>query len=305
MSVFEISGANKHTIITIQNDPSQRLALKYIGHEHYSMYFFNGLDLYGDAIATLVAQADAVTLVVVYSSLQTLMPVMRFVAQLDHVHLHQDAVKHKYLQRCKLNEGEELQMGQCSHPLVAPIVLVMDSDLFAADPSSVESIFLQQLTRFMALLHGGSMMAVNNLQEVVESATVAEIISKLEHPDLESDPDSVVQVFTYRDTNTHPSLFIPKGWDSWSRIALLAKSIYYDPLFATHNLLTQDSEFEHLMSLYTEYLAAPQTANSANEPNAALTALLLFAIKTYKPPKSPPTSPLPITFQSIIDSIRH
>lgn len=135
------------------------------------------------------------------------------------------------------------------------LVLQNCDSVSEANCFSRNTIFTQQALRYLALKHGATFGAVSGVASVLDYTPALEsLISHVFLPpqDAKSHTFSPAGSLITNDAYSHQLL--RQGWDSWSRILLVAKSA---PVSSTTGLLlTSDGMIGELNDLYTDYIEA-------------------------------------------------
>lgn len=303
MSVFETNVPQSlTTIIVLQDDSKLNLTMQFIPGDRYSIYIFNGLELYGDAIGQLIEQTESVILMPVFSDIQRLLAMFKFIYQLAGDDDKRKLVKEQFIECYNRQNNVEsqplLEEGQCSYPVVLPLIGIVDSKVLDSNVDEVESIMIQQLLRYLVLLHGGSLVSINDVNETIRLPhKVAKLVSEL----YDSDPLEI-PLFSPKESNGEITLAVPRAWDSWRRISLLSQSIYYDEQYSKYNLFTDEAQIHRFTAIYLDYIRTKSTDDEKEDDG--VNEVMKVVSSGYKPPSAPFCSTSPtVSYQTIMKAI--
>lgn len=223
MTIFDHVEESKQLIIVLLN--FGELDLSYQLENNYRIYFINGLNIFEKVLDDLIVQNPIV--IIKYDSYISFLEIISYISSFQDKELQKETRK-QFLTQHGVHNDDPPTKGQCDLPFVCRIIVVLSCKF---DPVSVPFVKLQQFLRFVATLHGGAFM----------------IIQQLDLPTTKLINESEFVNVVLSDNPIRMS--IPRGWDSWNRIQILGKS-HYDK----QDLLTNDDDLNELLQKYTAFL---------------------------------------------------
>lgn len=251
---YESVGQNniEDHIIVLNDDRTKPSTFLHYKVADKSVFYFNGFQLYRDTIKYMIKHKRHVTVIPIYTDIQTLLLIVQFIFGLKDVEKSM-VMKQRIIQQYKYYSKTDLLDERIGlEPLPVRLFICIDRAQFNADVTSAEFVMVQQLCRLVALIHGSSVIITSNLHELmqdhIQTTRILNTIGVIN--DIYPEPEPL-----YKDGSIDViRLLIPAGWDSWSKIILLAKSIVYEPGTSSYKLFTSESELHQIIKLYISYL---------------------------------------------------
>lgn len=217
-------------ILILANSPVPSIDMNVAGHDN--VYIFRQPLAFADHIGSVVANHDTRVIIVHHSFENT-------------VELLQLLYKH--------NPGPHNQVGDGADPtmvIAGEVFLAVDQKLLEPDFLAPKCILMQQALRVMSMKHGGSVVVIDDLdRHLARPKQLLQFIdcakSMAPKPILEGSGD-------WNDgSELTPSLFVPSMWDSYHKIALLAKLVIY---LGDSKLLADANDCILFSQAYTDYM---------------------------------------------------
>lgn len=192
-----------------------------------------------------------------------------------------------------LNYKPNIPQGHGDTQLGYECYLSMDcSEESESSIISAKCVALQQILRLAALKHGAAFASISGLLCLIEDPSqVLHLLSSIGkdslQPVLDLDGSSAGSFYVHQR--------IPLGWDSYSKILLVAKSLPHLPV---DFCLREDVQIEEINDLYANWL---ETSETEEKFFTKLRGLNLMEPKTLTTPLEKPEI---ITFVDIIKSIK-
>lgn len=156
----------------------------------------------------------------------------------------------------------KLPKGHNDIPVAFQLAIVQQCDDFERlEHLSERNVSIQQILRFLALIHGGTYAAVSGISSISkDSQKLSYFASDLVNNSI--DPEMLI--YSVKGAKWGAGVEIhqstPPGWDSWSKIELSAKTITRD---LGREMLDSEDALNMLYNVYTNYCAH----NGAEEKN--------------------------------------
>lgn len=231
-------------------------------HEIYVIYNFV---VYTKFIESVIAKDNNknVTVIAVYTNLQDLFRLTKILHRIGSDELkqthqsqwikrhHQFMSPQDYDSNATFNP--ELGPGHADKPLAMEVIFLFDDKTMGKDHLSPTSISTQQILRFIALKHSASFVIISGLKSLAsdEMAIIA-LLQKTTGAGIE--PMSIYEDEGLKVTEiVHIKTLIPMGWDTWTRIELLAKAGFHTSTQAA-KLLACEQDFTDLNQHYDTFL---------------------------------------------------
>ncbi|ODV64642.1 hypothetical protein HYPBUDRAFT_96318, partial [Hyphopichia burtonii NRRL Y-1933] len=243
--------------------------INYYTEGNHEIYVMCNYSVYAKYLESLLQPNELEThLVPVFSSIEELYPLLYMINKIGGAPAGKTKLKFidnlKYFMKVSSLDDDEdydgddipinLSSGQAERPLNMDLIIVLDSDLFSQDHLLPYSVSTQQLLRFLSLQHSGSFAIVSGVQSFISSG--ASILSlSYNHP---PEPISIYdEDGVFISDNLFVNILIPLGWDSWSKIEILAKSAAHGgPQLSKSRLLSSLEEIQEFNTLYEQFLDA-------------------------------------------------
>ncbi|KAK6456792.1 uncharacterized protein RJT20DRAFT_34425 [Scheffersomyces xylosifermentans] len=132
---------------------------------------------------------------------------------------------------------------ECDLPVPFQLFFILDSKILASDPISTKSIALQQYLRFISVKHGASLVVAENTQDIIENPEDLIGLEMAAQPILELDNAAATNGILVNQ-------YIPRAWDSWSKIILIAKSVGF---LSPGSMLATTQDIQDFKILYNSY----------------------------------------------------
>lgn len=245
-----VDSRNGEVIVVMSDNGkiSSTFAYLAIGDKH--VYYFNGFELYKDTVKYMLSRRQT-TFIPVYSNLTVLIRMMQLVNSVNDTSILEENKQQFMRYYLHYHETEVVDDVSGQEPLLVLLIICIDREQFKADITSAEFISVQQVCRMISLMHGGSVVVTNNVYNItkdrISTTSLLKTVGLLDNEYPEPEP-----LFKEVYMDLVP-LFIPRGWDSWNKIVLLAKSIYYDPEASSYMLFT-DPDPQSITSTYISCL---------------------------------------------------
>ncbi|KAK6200097.1 uncharacterized protein RJT21DRAFT_40254 [Scheffersomyces amazonensis] len=150
--------------------------------------------------------------------------------------------------------------GQGDRFIPIDLSIVIDPKEFLTNTNSylsISSIALQQYLRYFTLKHGARLAVIKQIDYIQFPHKLIDYFQKLQ-----DQPQPIFDSFESTDnTSKNPftlNLFIPKAWDSWSKIILVSKSMFHD----NESLLGNTEVIEEFDLAYNQYIESEQSNDS-------------------------------------------
>lgn len=267
-----VLGCLKETIFT---------PIKYWHSNAHEIYVIGRAPLFLSYIEALLQKHinDNVLVVLVYGDILTLLEVLLVLHKVSKTG-DLAAYKEKYLalykhQITRDSGGKVGGRGEIKHPkghndvpLAFKLAIVQLCDgLDRLDHLSEGNVAIQQLLRFLALIHGGVYAGVSGLSKIADdgpqlAALAGDLVNRAIDPEM--------HIYDVNGSKWALGVVIhqltPPGWDSWSKIELAAQTILRD---SHRHMLDNGDAFDTLYEAYTNYCAHEETAQE-NDLKAVL-----------------------------------
>lgn len=245
MSIFNTNVPNNPKVIVI-SDVGQ--LVKYLLESEYEVYYVNGISLFKDLIESLLVYDPIIVIDFIdYTSLLTL---LRFLYGFDD-DLKKLKVRRDFLEKYNTYNNDKPTTGTCDYPLNTRIIINI-REYNSVDLTTLDNLKLQQILRFICLLHGGSF--------IISKSPIAQLLK-------ENDLLNPI----YQDF-----LSIPQGWDSWDRIRILSKSTY-----DSEGLLVDDNDMKTFLQVYTDFLTGDESIFKYLKVEIPIVSKPVYVPKTY------------------------
>lgn len=238
-------------------------SIKYISDPTTDIYICSRIPLFRQYVADLLRKGPGrVTVLLIHEQIDVLVELLATLS-VESSEFQVEQTTQSYTNEYKkvLNGFHEaapnfhytLPPGQADLPLGFEVFILRDtSEVAELHYLSEESVALQQILRFVALKHGAVYAAFSGISSVVNSCSgIRALISSLSE-ELSSEN---LHIYDSHGVNVTGDLFlhqlIPLGWDSWSKIEVLAKTI---PRSSSRPLISE-REIADLNDLYDKYFA--------------------------------------------------
>lgn len=265
------------TQFVVISNKQGRLQIKYEFSANYEGYLINGIEVYGQVVEKILRKETVV--VVVFTGFDEYLPIMRALWRMGD-DIGRKTVKTEYIHQAEHHNGSKsLSRGECDMPMAYNVVTVMSAKEYNYDSTDGEFLKDQQKVRAISLAHGGSFVVVDGVDGVgvgvgVDSVdSVGEVIKAMGYVDgLAGVVQAVFERRGLGPLELGPALgplgpgpgprivlAIPRGWDSWNRIQLVARAIYHEGLFDS------DSAVEEFIRGYGEFLEKEEGEERDND----------------------------------------
>ncbi|EGW35162.1 uncharacterized protein SPAPADRAFT_48197 [Spathaspora passalidarum NRRL Y-27907] len=236
----------KTVVVILEGDLS---SIEYEGCDSIEVYKVTNLFQYESYVKSVIAKRLAhVSVVIQFTTIESLTKVMYFLNQFDGNRQTQKAKFIKQLEKFARELQPEttgdkvsvtLAQGQCELPLSFPVTILFDSNQIKDNELSPATIFNLQLARYIALKHGGDIIAASNIGSIITAKNIPTILN------LEIPPKPIFSV-----GNDTIVIYIPQAWDSWNKIILQGKSIVSSN---NDDVIRQESNLAQLNMHYDDF----------------------------------------------------
>lgn len=285
--------------------------------KNHDIYLISNLNIFKDYVQKVILKniQGKITVFVVFNSLESFVPILAFLSSFNDIEARQQQ-KQKYcddyvyyLKQLQMVNGDgasdvyesdlHLYSGQCDQPLPFELVVILDSQSLKGDHLSPRSISIQQLLRLLTLKHGGLFACISNTPQIMsKSDSVLDVLLQIGYqPNSSNNNEHTTrpkpipiyqqsQVSANSDIKVH--LLIPKGWDSWNKIQILATSSIADTEDPSYYTLSNEIDSNKLNLMYNTYLETIHTNPEQNTPNQNEENLLATISMDHKSSKNSP-----------------
>lgn len=273
-------------------------SIRYLPSNSHDVYIIGRLPLFLTYIQSLLEAhaSDTVTVILIYDEINLLLEVLSLLRKTSSekkLAAHKDRYLTHYKNELARVSGNsaitktevKVPQGHGDVPLGYNLSIVqLCDDLDQLDHLSESNVALQQLLRFIAMMHGGTYAAISGLEKIAKDGLALALLAN-DVVNNSVDPD--MHIYDVGGSSWGHGISIhqltPPGWDSWSKIELTAKSI---PRSSDKRMLDSDDTFFRLHSAYIDYFA--QFGQDEKEELATILATFLD-IKAVSPPPKHPT----------------
>lgn len=275
----------KRVIVLLGSGTKNGTSINYFTEGKYEIYVMCNYSVYAKYLESLLQPNELEThLVPVFSSMEELYPLLYMINKIGGAPAGKTKLKFidnlKYFMKVSsLDDNEDydgddipinLSPGQAERPLNMDLIIVLDSDLFSQDHLLPYSVSTQQLLRFLSLQHSGSFAIVSGVQSFISSGASILSLVKFIDQSVEGQPNESqsynhppepISIYdedgVFISDNLFVNILIPLGWDSWSKIEILAKSAAHGgPQLSKSRLLSSLEEIQEFNTLYEQFLDA-------------------------------------------------
>lgn len=346
-NIFENNVGKKKTVLILLGNrykPSNGTSIKYMKNEDHDIYVLSNYQVYIKYVESLLKETETrdIHLLPVFntfSELLNLLGILDKQGNPDHKNTYRnqfiDGYMHYLKSSIELDDNEDafevkLSQGQADRPLSYNVTLLLDTESFAQDHLSTSSISVQQILRFIGLKHSTSLIAVSgiltlikndeairNLLQIVDHGKILDNIRREQSLEQLQRPEPISiydEAGIFSSEGVFINLLIPRGWDSWNKIELVAKSIIHDAshILKTRLLISKD-DFLQLDQLYNEYFIDDATGDSYDKQRDLLDFIELkksdigsFTDDNFSNTNSTATSSMntkPLTYQNLLKDV--
>lgn len=282
-SVFDINYSQKDVIIIIHQFAT--LSINYLYTNDYDICIISNLNIFEKYLRRELSQSThrKITVITVLSDIKVFIQTMIFLNSFDNdegrlQNKNQFTEEYAYYLKemqygddnsgYELNESElAFSPGQCDVPLPFELIVVLDTLELNDDHLSPRSVFLQQFFRFVSLKHGGIFVCTSNTTSLItDEKVILSFLLQIGHQGITKTqqiqlnrPEPIALYQSSRDsnnTNLYIRLLLPKGWDSWNKIQILATPAIYENGNSKYYILANEDEFHKLNLAYITYIDA-------------------------------------------------
>lgn len=280
-TIFDTRPSQKDIIIILHQYTT--LSINYLYTNDYDIYIISNLNIFDKYLRRELSQNThrKVTVITVLGDTEDVIHAIEFLNSFDNSEgrlqeKNQFAEEYAYYLK-KIQYGEDtngygLEDGElkfppgcCDMPLSFELIVVLDNTELKNDHLSPRSVFLQQLFRFISLKHGGTFVCTSNTQALITSEKVLlHFLLQIGHqhttktPRIQLNKPEAIAIYesdhSVNGEYLHICLLSPKGWDSWSKIQILATPIVHEKDKSKYNILSNENEFNKLNRVYNAYL---------------------------------------------------
>lgn len=255
------------TQFVVISNKQEPLQIKYEFSAKYKGYLINGIDVYGKVVEKVLRKGAVV--VVMFTGFDEYLPIMRALWRMGDDN-GRKTVKTEYIHQAEHHNGSKsLSRGECDMPMAYNVVTVMKAKDYNYDSTDGEFLKAQQKVRAISLVHGGSFVVVDGDGAGAGGESVDGVGEVMKAMGYVDGLIGVVQAVPGMDLGLGPMLgpaesgpgpgivlAIPRGWDSWNRIQLVARAIYHEGLF------DNDSDVEEFIRGYGEALCSRDSTDN-------------------------------------------
>ncbi|KAG7194692.1 uncharacterized protein KQ657_004369 [Scheffersomyces spartinae] len=222
--IIESPRDSKETLIVISG--SQSLLVKYETRHNHDVYYVNNVLILGSLVKGFIQKQIQPIMIVIYDDLRSFLGALKVLYNLNQTNSVQ--FEHTF--------------SECDSPIQFKTYFMIPSKLITADILSSQSISAQLFARALSLKHGATVVShTNDLDWVFEL-----IINN------DNNTFDLLRPKPVAEEKNNLILYIPKGWDSWSKISLLAKvSLGHGSSIPQ---LANDKEYTDFIHAYEQYL---------------------------------------------------
>ncbi|KAM9929930.1 hypothetical protein OXX59_000876 [Metschnikowia pulcherrima] len=276
-----LSPTREYTVIIICSaQTAYDTSIRYVSEGSHDIYVISRVYSFFTYLEKLVEQMTNVPkarLILVNHNMNVLVDVLRLITRkspTELTKLQRDKYIMSYKENMLKSSGTASDLGSDFHVTLPSghadvtsgfdLAIIQDcAEIDDINHISEKNVFTQQALRFMALKHGARFAAVSGFQDLIQNAvTMISLTNRL----FQNSHGTTLVVYKAEGipfteiASIHQ--YIPVGWDSWSKVILVAKSI---PQFSKYKkLLTMDVHLEELNDAYDEYFRASTQAPDVN-----------------------------------------
>ncbi|ODV77554.1 uncharacterized protein CANTADRAFT_315418 [Suhomyces tanzawaensis NRRL Y-17324] len=231
---------------------ASKLSIEFFPSSECDVYIITNPKSFLSYIQKLVEPVEDLSIVTIFSGLENLVEALKFLAQFTsneskYRTIYENNCRH-HSKAYRLEESElplVMSEGQYDLPLAFNLSIILDSkDL--DDHLAAKSVVLQQYLRLIALKHGGLLLSLQDLSEVLKTPQKLFQFNPQAKPIYDSSQ-------TVEQDGIDVVLNIPSGWDSWTKIILLAKSAIFQD---NPSLMLDEKSLREANKTYDDYFEA-------------------------------------------------
>lgn len=218
---------------------SQSLAVKWETRLQCDVYHVHNVLILASIMQGFLQKQIEPTVVVIYEDLRSFSATLKVLYNLNET---KRAVYQKQFTQAKQvyygSNEHILAKGECDSPIAFKVYFMIPSKTITVDVLSNKSISAQLFVRVLSLKHGATVISH------------ADDVNWLLNSIIDKSLD-LLQPKPVAEESVSLTLLIPKGWDSWSKINILAK------VSLVHGSIPQfagDEEYAKFICTYDKYL---------------------------------------------------
>lgn len=206
---------------------------------NYDVYKVNSIYMFKDYIRTLAHKYEVPTkVIIIYTTIESTLKTAKEIASINYIDTKEDNDNEHNAQKT----SGRVSVNQRTTSAF-DFYFVMTSSLLRPNILSYESISAQQFVRFTALNLSATVAAMSDVKVLDSDPQI--LLERQE------DPQSILQDNPSNEKSLDTlDLYIPKYWDSWSKIQMLSRYAIYA---GQKRLLSTDQDSSDLDRRYSRY----------------------------------------------------
>lgn len=240
----------------------ESISIRYLTTDSHDIYIFARISLFQPYIMLLLQSCPTARIILINIDLHVTLDTLKFLSQAS-TDIMKERTKDRFIEQYRrfllnlsnapapVDYTPRIPQGYGDKQLGYECYLIMDcSSETESSIISAKSVALQQALRYTALKHGIAFASISGLQHLLEAP---DQIVDLPSGMLEEPPQPVLDLEDSASDAFKVHQRIPLGWDTYSKIMLVAKSL---PHLPAGSCLREDVQIEEYDDLYTEWFDA-------------------------------------------------